>query len=146
MNKIKLIDAGLAIDDRGELIFSNDFDMSKIKRFYQITNHQNFFVRAWHGHQKEEKFILVSKGSAIIAGVKIDNWKKPSKDLPVEKFIVTEKNPKIVHIPAGYANGFKTLAQDTKLIIFSTSTLKESKNDDFRYDSRHWNPWDIEER
>ena len=34
MNKIKLIDAGLAIDDRGELIFSNDFDMSKIKRFY----------------------------------------------------------------------------------------------------------------
>ena len=78
--------------------------------------------------------------------MKIDNWKKPSKDLPVEKFIVTEKNPKIVHIPAGYANGFKTLAQDTKLIIFSTSTLEESKNDDFRYDSRHWNPWDIEER
>ena len=76
----------------------------------------------------------------------IDNWEKPSKNLPVEKFIVTEKNPKIVHVPAGYANGFKTLVQDTKLIFFSTSTLEESKNDDFRYDSRYWNPWDIEER
>ena len=146
MDKVKMINAGLAIDDRGELMFSNEFDMSKIKRFYQITNHLNLFVRAWHGHQKEEKFILVSKGSAMIAGVKIDNWEKPSKNLPVEKFIVTEKNPKIVHVPAGYANGFKTLVQDTKLIFFSTSTLEESKNDDFRYDSRYWNPWDIEER
>ena len=60
MDKVKLINPGLAIDDRGELMFSNEFDMSKIKRFYQITNHLNLFVRAWHGHQKEEKFNLVS--------------------------------------------------------------------------------------
>ena len=35
--------------------------------------------------------------------------------------------------------------QDTKLIFFQLQ-LEESKNDDFRYDSRYWNPWDIEER
>ena len=48
--KIKLIDADLSIDDRGELIFCNNFDMTKIKRFYHITNFNNPFVRAWHGH------------------------------------------------------------------------------------------------
>ena len=33
MDKVKLINAGLAIDDRGELMFSNEFDMSKLKDF-----------------------------------------------------------------------------------------------------------------
>ena len=36
--KIELIDANVSVDDRGELLFCNDFDMSKIKRFYHISN------------------------------------------------------------------------------------------------------------
>ena len=36
--KLKLIDADISIDERGELIFCNDFDMKKIKRFYHISN------------------------------------------------------------------------------------------------------------
>ena len=65
--KIKLIDADIAIDDRGELLFCNNFDMSKIKRFYHITNYNNPFIRAWHGHKKEDKYILVTKGSPLVA-------------------------------------------------------------------------------
>ena len=46
MDKVKLINAGLAIDDRGELMFSNEFDMSKIKKFLSNNDHLKF-VRAW---------------------------------------------------------------------------------------------------
>lgn len=144
--KIKLIDAGVAIDDRGELIFCNNFDMSKVKRFYHITNFLNPFVRAWHGHKKEEKFIIVTKGSALLAAVEIDDWDKPSKDLKIEKFILNDKSPKLIHIPQGYAHGYKTLLPDTRLTIFSTLSLKESQEDDFRYDSRYWDPWTAKER
>ena len=45
--EIKLIDAEISIDDRGELMFCNNFDMSKIKRFYHISNFSTPFVRAW---------------------------------------------------------------------------------------------------
>ena len=144
--KVKLIEADLHIDDRGELIFCNNFDMSKIKRFYHLTNFNNPFVRAWHGHKYEDKYILVNKGSAIAAVVKIDNWNEPSKSLKIQKFLLTDKTPKLLFIPGGYAHGYKTLLPDTRLIIFSTSSLKQSLRDDYRYESNYWNPWKIKER
>jgi dTDP-4-dehydrorhamnose 3,5-epimerase len=39
-----------------------------------------------------------------------------------------------------------SLTDDTKIMFFSTSSLEESLNDDFRFDSRFWNPWEVEER
>ena len=123
--KIKLIDADLHVDNRGELIFCNNFDMSKIKRFYNITNFSNPFIRAWHGHKYEDKYIMVTKGST---------------------FVLSDKKPKLLYIPRGHAHGYKTLLPDTRLTIFSTSTLKESIKDDFRYEAYYWNPWTIKER
>lgn len=144
--KLKLIDAGVAIDDRGELLYCNNLDMTKIKRFYHITNYLNPFVRAWHGHKIEEKYILVTKGSALVAAVEVDKWDTPSKDLKIQTFLLNDKNPKILYIPAGYAHGYKTLLSDTRLTIFSSLSLSESQKDDYRYDVNYWNPWIIKER
>jgi dTDP-4-dehydrorhamnose 3,5-epimerase len=58
----------------------------------------------------------------------------------------TDRNPAILYIPAGYANGAMTLTPDAKIIYFSTSELNESLNDDFRFESHYWDPWKIEER
>jgi dTDP-4-dehydrorhamnose 3,5-epimerase len=136
----------LFTDDRGEVGCVNDFDMSKIKRFYTVTNHRAGFVRAWHAHKKESKYVTVTSGSAIIAAVKIDNWKQPSKHLKIHRFTLSAKTPSVIFVPNGYANGFKTLTADTKLMFFSIATLEQSRNDDFRYDAYYWNPWEIEER
>ena len=144
--KIKLIKASVSTDDRGELLFCNNFDMSKVKRFYQVSNFKNPFVRAWHGHKFENKYVFVSKGAALLAVVKIDNWKKPNKNLKIKTFVLSDKNPKILFIPGGFAHGYKTLLPETKLTFFSTSTLSQSIQDDFRYDAYYWNPWDIKER
>lgn len=142
----KILTAESAIDDRGQIIFANSFDFKNIKRFYVVSNHRSRFIRAWHGHKKESKFIIVLHGTALICAVKIDNWKKPNKNQLVEKFILSEKKPKILFIPGGYANGFKTLEKNTKLLIYSTSSISQSTNDDFRFDSKYWNPWKIIER
>ena len=143
---MKLIKGGLAVDDRGVVRFVNDFNFENVKRFYAVNNHSKGFVRAWHGHKKENKYVTVLQGSAIVAGVFVDDWNNPSKDLKTERFILTDKSPTVLYIPAGYANGFKTLEENTQLIFYSTTTLEESLGDDIRFEAHFWNPWCIEER
>ena len=69
-----LIEAKTFSDHRGEIIFANDFDMSPIKRFYNIIQNDIDIIRAWQGHQVETKYFFVEKGSFVISWVLIDNW------------------------------------------------------------------------
>ena len=145
-NKPFIINGDLSIDDRGELMFVNQFNMELVKRFYVVSNHKQGFIRAWHAHKIESKYVFIVNGTALISTVEIDDWVNPSSDLIVDKFVLTAKKPSILYIPRGYANGFKTLSTDTKIIFFSTSTLKDSIDDDYRFDAFKWNPWEIVER
>jgi dTDP-4-dehydrorhamnose 3,5-epimerase-like enzyme len=142
----RLISGGLAVDDRGELAFVNDFRLDGIKRFYVVENYRQGTVRAWHAHRREEKYILVVDGAAIVAAVEIDNWEHPSREAKVHRFVLSANQPSILHIPRGHANGFMTLTPRAKLIFFSTSTLEQSREDDIRYDARYWDPWQVVER
>jgi dTDP-4-dehydrorhamnose 3,5-epimerase-like enzyme len=145
-DKPTLMAGGLAADDRGELTFVNDFHFAGVKRFYSVTNYRQGFIRAWHGHKREAKYVTAVSGAALVGAVKIDNWDEPGKELPVERFVLSAHKPSVLFIPAGYANGFMSLTQDLKLMFFSTSTLAESQGDDFRYDARHWDIWTVVER
>lgn len=146
MNKPELIEGGISIDDRGKLSFINAFSFDKVKRFYLISNHKAGFIRAWHAHKREAKYVTVLAGAALIGAVEIENWDSPSKDAKIWKFVLSEHKPSIVYIPTGYANGFMNFTQDTKLLFFSTSSVEESKGDDFRFEARYWNPWEVVER
>jgi dTDP-4-dehydrorhamnose 3,5-epimerase-like enzyme len=141
-----LLAGGLAVDDRGEVGFVNNFDFSGVKRFYTVRNHRQGFVRAWHAHRREAKYVTVTSGAALVAAVRIDDWDRPSRTLPVTRHVISAAQPKVLFIPAGYANGFMSLTHDARLMFFSTSTLDESKGDDIRYDACHWDVWTIEER
>ncbi|MBI3565133.1 MAG: WxcM-like domain-containing protein [Elusimicrobia bacterium] len=141
-----LIEGGLAVDDRGRLSFVNAFDFKDVKRFYLIENHRAGFVRAWHGHKKEAKYFFVLSGSAVVGAVKIDDWEKPSKSLPVKRYVLSGDKPCLLRVPAGYANGMMSLQEGTRIMIFSTTTLQESQGDDYRFDARHWDCWQVVER
>ena len=145
-SKPRIFDGGLSIDDRGEVFFVNDFNFESVKRFYIVTNHTAGFVRAWHAHKHEAKYIMAVSGAAIIGAVKIDDWEQPSKDLPIQRHIISSKKPQVIYIPPGYANGFMSLTAESKLVFFSTSTLQESVGDDIRYDANYWDIWRIVER
>lgn len=143
--KPKLIQVNISSDDRGEISHSNNFNFSKlnIKRFYKMENHQENFIRAWHAHKKEEKYILILSGSIKISLVKIDDWKKPSKKLKIENYFLNEKSPQILFIPGGYAHGTQNLKKNTSFIVFSNFTIDESLKDDFRYPYDYWHNWNI---
>jgi dTDP-4-dehydrorhamnose 3,5-epimerase-like enzyme len=146
INEPKLYAGNIGIDDRGEVGFVNEFDFAGVKRFYSVTNHRQGFVRAWHGHKREAKYVTVVQGAALIGAVAVDDWMAPNAAAPVSQYVLSAQKPSVLFIPAGYANGFMSLTEDAKLMFFSTSTLDESKGDDVRFDSRHWNIWDVEER
>jgi len=149
MTEPKIIHGGLSIDDRGWLSFVNDFDFSRVKRFYQVENHSQDTIRAFHGHLVEEKYVYVASGDVMVLLVKLDKVEKPDKKAKIEKYILSAKSPSILHIPAGYANGFKSLSKHTKVIFFSTKSLTDSvQNDDYRYAYDYWGKeiWEITNR
>jgi len=121
----KLLNGAIFIDNRGTLRFVNDFNFEGIKRFYQVENHERGFIRAWHGHKKEAKYVYVVKGSIWIGVIDLNTH-------DVEKFVLSDKSPKILYIPPENYNGFQTLEENTIILFFSTSTLEESKVDDIR--------------
>ncbi|OGG28475.1 sugar epimerase [Candidatus Gottesmanbacteria bacterium RIFCSPLOWO2_01_FULL_48_11] len=141
-----MIDCVTAIDDRGQVVFANDFDVRGVRRFYMVSNHRAGFVRAWHAHKQEAKYVLVTHGAALIGVVPIDNWKKPAKGATVARHVLSAGIPKLLYIPPGFANGFMSLTADTTLMFYSTATLEESQADDFRYPARYWDIWKVEER
>ncbi|MEW6348882.1 MAG: dTDP-4-dehydrorhamnose 3,5-epimerase family protein [Thermodesulfobacteriota bacterium] len=142
----RLLEGGLHVDDRGSVAFVNPFDFRGVKRCYLVSNHRQGFVRAWHGHRRESKYVTAVHGAAIVCAVAIDDWEHPSKDAVVHRYVLSEAKPAVLYIPAGYANGSMSLTRDAKLMFFSTSSLEESLGDDIRFDSRYWNPWEVEER
>ena len=158
----KLYLGDIAIDDRGTVGFNNDLDLTGVKRFYTITNHVAGYTRAWHGHQNEGKYFIMLNGSAIIAAVKM---KKPNVILPQAEDTVqttrweldytkrfsqalTAKLPSVYYIPPEYANGFNLLSPDAKVMVLSTSTIEESRKDDyrFRYEEKFYNPFGVDLR
>lgn len=138
---IQLINGGNHIDDRGEIQFVNEFTFPDVKRFYIIKPKFNQ-VRAWQGHRREHKYFFVSHGSFLVCTVRIDDWGNPSPDLKVNATILTEEQPTILAVPSGHVNGFKSLQENSTLIVFSNLSLEDSLKDDFRFDKTLWFDWD----
>ena len=44
-------------------------------------------------------------------------------------------------IPPGYANGAMNLDSNSSALYFSSFALKEASSDDYRFDSKYWDPW-----
>ena len=143
-----LFSGDIAVDDRGTVSFVNEFAFERVVRFYRVANFSTDVVRAWHGHKKEGKYVYVTKGSAIVAAVPFNHDTHPDKAAPVQRWVLSEKKPRVLFIPAGHANGFRCLETDTVILFFSTSTLEESKGDDWRFPADYWGDqvWQVEDR
>lgn len=136
-----IIEGGKFEDGRGKLIFFNDFDMSGVKRFYVIEHPDEQVVRAWQGHQKEEKWFYVVDGGFKIVLVQPDDWQKPSAELKTEEFVLDATQQQILYVPGGYANGFKALQPKSRIVVFSSFTVEESAKDNFRFNKDQWYKW-----
>jgi dTDP-4-dehydrorhamnose 3,5-epimerase-like enzyme len=82
------LEGGFHKDERGELSYNNNFDLSPVKRMYIIKHTDKNVVRAWQGHQQEHKFFKCIKGSFVIAWKKIDDFSKPTDNNKSEYVIL----------------------------------------------------------
>jgi dTDP-4-dehydrorhamnose 3,5-epimerase len=141
-NKPQLIIGGKYIDERGKLSFVNDFNLTRVKRFYAITHFDRSVIRAWQGHQQETKWFKCLKGRFAVAWKKIDNWDKPSEFPEAEFEILVADENKVLMIPPGYANGLKALDSDSEIMVFSDYYLGESLDDKIRFAPELWLDWE----
>ena len=144
MNKTRpyIIKGGNYTDERGQLEFFNEFDMSPIKRVYFTTHCDIEVIRAWQGHTIESRWFRCVNGGFNVKLVEIDNWENPSNDLKVFEYELTAEKQEILYIPNGYVNGFKGLKADSKLMIMSNYGFKEIENDQILFDQNKWTEWD----
>lgn len=138
MNEPTIINGGISFDDRGSVSFVNDFDFSDVKRFYCISNIRKNYIRAWHGHEKEGKFFLAALGQFRVGTVNLE-----TNELKVH--YLNSVKPQVLYVPPGYANGLQNLTEGNSLMVFSTSTLKESLGDDTRFPWDKWDIWGMED-
>jgi dTDP-4-dehydrorhamnose 3,5-epimerase len=125
-------------DERGLLTFFNTFDMTAIKRMYQIAPANTTMIRAWQGHKIERKWFYCIQGSFLIQTVAIDDFDAPNAKTEIQKHQLSEKEPKVMHLPGGHASGIQATTPNSVLLVFSDVTLEDSKNDDYRFPVDYW--------
>lgn len=130
MASAEVFEGDCFVDDRGILSYLNVAPFEKVKRLYIVENFSNDTIRAFHGHKIEDKFVLVVSGSALVIIAELSDEKLKN---PV-RYTLSDRKLRLLHIPAGYANGIRTLTPNTKILFFSTTTMQEATSDDFRFD------------
>lgn len=130
---IKTIQGGVSKDIRGQIRFVNDFDMSDVKRFYIIKNSDNELIRGWRAHKIEQRWFYVLSGSFSIDLVKIDNWDSASRDLPVDKIVISAADLSVLHVPPGYGTAFRANELDSELLVYADYGIEHAVNDDYTY-------------
>jgi len=139
--KPKFIEGNIFTDKRGSLSCVNGFNMDKVKRFYLIEHPNTSILRAWQGHRKEQKWFYVTAGGFKVVLLKPDNWVKPTGPNFLAEFTLDADKPGVLQIPGGYLNGFKAVRPYSKMIVFSNFTVKQSVDDDFRFDANLLFTW-----
>lgn len=129
----KLINGNCHSDQRGTLLYNNDFDASLIKRIYIIENESTQFIRGWQGHQIEERWFSVVSGKFKIQLIKIDNWETPSVNLEVFTYLIDSEKLNVLHVPKGYVSSIQSLELNSKLLVMADYLLGEMK-DEYRFD------------
>lgn len=143
MPEPKIYEGDMYTDNRGSISFVNDFKFEGIKRFYHITHPSTEIIRAWQGHRIEYKYFFVPHGRFLLAWVRIDDWEAPSANLKASYSILSEKEPRVLCIPPGYANGIKALIPGSVLSIYSDLDLADSEKDRWSFDQSLWLDWSL---
>lgn len=124
-------------DNRGKLFFSNNLDLSLVKRMYIVENTYTDICRAWQAHKVEKRWFVASQGSFRIRLVKIDSFENPSDDLIAESIVLYSKSMDSLFVDSGFATSIQALEKDSKLIVFSDYHFGEV-SDNYKYDSQKW--------
>lgn len=123
-------DLKLVQDERGWLmeIMRSDWDIfEKFGQVYITTAHPNV-VKAWHMHKNQTDFITCVRGQIKLA--LYDDRKDSETRGELNDFVIGEKNPKIVKVPARVWHGFKAVGGELAGVINVPTELYDHENPD----------------
>lgn len=138
MGELSFIQGGIAKDERGQIRFVNEFDMSLIKRFYIIQNADKALIRGWRAHRVEQRWFYVLSGSFNVSLVKIEDWENPDPSLPVANVILNADDMKVLHVPSGYGTAFRALESNSELLVYADYPLSHAPLDDYTWKSDYF--------
>ncbi|WP_395046126.1 WxcM-like domain-containing protein [Flavobacterium sp.] len=133
----KIIKGNSHTDQRGNLFYNNNFDLSAIRRIYIIENKSVDFIRAWQGHKIEQRWFTATNGAFKIKLIKIDNWESVSTHLEVIEFNLNAEKLDVLHVPSGYVSSIQSLEKDATLLVMSDYLLGEV-SDEYRFDADYF--------
>ncbi len=128
-----IIKGGEHTDDRGQLCYNNDFDLSEVKRIYTIENGSTETIRGWQGHKIERRWFSAISGSFKIKLITIDNWENPSKDCRLFSFELLSDRLDVLCVPKGYVSKIQSLDTSSKLLVMADYLVGEIK-DEYRFE------------
>ena len=123
----------LFVDDRGWLmeILRRDWDVfEKFGQVYVTTAYPHV-VKAWHMHMKQADHLSCLKGSIKV--VLYDDRKNSKTRGELDEFVIGEKNPTLIKIPAEVWHGFKALPEGVAIVInVPTELYNYEEPDEYR--------------
>jgi dTDP-4-dehydrorhamnose 3,5-epimerase-like enzyme len=119
-------------DQRGCIIFNNNFDATSVKRMYFIENKSFEIVRGWQGHKTENRWFTAVIGSFAINVVTIDNWHTPNPNLKLEEFILNSDQMDVLYVPNGNCTSIQASEPNSRLLAMSDYLLGEIQ-DEYRF-------------
>ncbi len=130
--KAQLISGNRHSDGRGNILFSNDFDATAIKRVYTIENAEVGTPRGWQGHKIEQRWFAAVSGSFNIEIIEIDDFDKPAIDLPRQLYELSGSALDILHVPGGHITLITALEENSKLLVMADYAVGEIA-DEYRF-------------
>lgn len=117
-------------DERGWLMEVLRSDWGYFERFGQayVTAAYPQVVKAWHMHKKQTDNIACIKG--MVKLVLCDGRKHSETKEEIDEFVIGEKNPMLVKIPPQVWHGFKTISDETAIVMNVPTNLYDYKKPD----------------
>jgi dTDP-4-dehydrorhamnose 3,5-epimerase len=123
----------LIADERGWLMEVLRSDWEAFKKFGQayVTAAYPQVVKAWHMHKKQTDNMACIKG--MVKLVLYDGRKGSKTREEINEFVIGEKNPMLIKVPPQVWHGFKTISEETALVMnVPTNLYNYEKPDEHR--------------
>jgi len=129
-------------DERGSFteIFREDWNelVEKEDKILQanLSHSHPGVIRAWHRHQRGQvDYFITIKGATKICA--FDDRDDSPTNGQLDEIISTGEKIQCVRIPGFYYHGFKSIGDETALVVYLTTRLYDYKNPD--EERRPWN-------
>ena len=127
LDKPFIIPSKIFEDHRGFVFHNNSFDLSRVKRVYEIQNRNENVQRGWKGHVKEARWFYCTNGKYTIkVRTLIDKSKIGSYEYT---FSLKYKTGDVLYVPKNYATLLKQDFKDSSVLCFSDYSFQDREKD-----------------